>query len=203
VHHRVLVDGPKASGKSALIAKWVNPATDISTLAASQGVTRIPHLICEEPYADPAHPGRTRVRRHSLVYIDVPGEKQDVIRKLVDEQPPEIMLFVADPLDLDGTVDRITADRFVYLYGAKDVHDSLKCCILYVSKADKFDPGTREQILVSVRERTLPLFQKAGLDPILIFGSALTGENLPVALGEIYKHLGLDKFLFKHPSLTA
>jgi hypothetical protein len=203
IRHRVYLDGAPGSGKSALVAKWVNPTVDIDKLRKSQGVSDIKHFLCREPFSDPNFPDRISVRRHWLDYFDVPGEQPELIRELSNEQPPEVLVFVVDPDHLEASVDRFSLDRFVFLYGGKDLQSALKSCILYVSKADRFEPGARDQIQNVVLEKILPLFVKAKLKPTFVFGSARTGEGLTQALGAILLSLGLERYLERHQSLAS
>lgn len=207
--HRVFLDGEKGSGKSALIAKLANPATDITKLRKTAGVAALQHTLCDQPFTDPAQPEKRMIRRHTLGYYDVPGERPQQLRELVnDKGAPDVLIFVVDGTNIEAGLSRFSEDRIVYLYGDKHVQATLKCSILYVSKSDivvsKSDiigDGQRYQIEQKIKTTLWPIFEQARLKPKVFFGSALTGDRLQEILGHIIGELDLAQYYAVHPSM--
>lgn len=199
--HRVFLDGEKFSGKSALVAKLVNPTVDITGLQATQGWVGLQQFLCDEPFEDPRHPGSQAIRRHILGYYDVPGETPEQLQQLAEQQAPAAVIFVVDGSNPEGSVSRFSNERIVYFYGAKDIKASIKSSVIYVSKSDVLGEGVRRQVEDYVRTNLVTRLQKAGLSPTIVFGSALTGDHLTDVAAAIVKGLDLDRWLPKHPSI--
>jgi hypothetical protein len=201
--HRVFFDGEKAAGKSALVAKLVNPAVDIQKLKSTAGWVGLQQFLADEPFKDPQYPDNEAVRRHVLGYYDVPGETPEQLQALAEQQPPEAVIFVVDGTNPEASLARFSNERIVYFYGAKDIRASIKSSVIYVSKSDVLGDGPRQQIESYVRANLVPKLEKAGLTPTIVFGSALTGDHLPDVSSAIVKNLGLDKWLPQHPSVAV
>lgn len=200
IEHRIFLDGEKAAGKSALVAKLLNPTTDIRTLQGTQAWVGLQQFLCDEPITDTEHPERRTVKKHFLAYYDVPGETPEELRDLANEKPPDAVIFVIDGTNVDASIARFSQDRIVYFYGAPDIKSKIQGSVIYVSKSDVVAGHLREQTEDRVRSTLLPLLKRAGLQPKIVFGSALTGDRLPEITGHLVESFKLSSFLPVHPS---
>lgn len=200
VDHLLVLDGPSGAGKSALVAKWTNPSSSIERLRKTAGLAEVHHFLCAEPYTED---GLRCERRHRLKYWDVPGERPSDVVAAFDDGKPRFVVVVVDPESLDRSLDRHSTDRLVYLYGRRDVRESLLGALIYISKSDKIViEKDRRHIEEAVRKSIVAEFSRFGVQTYPFWGSALTGAELPNAMGYMVERLGLRTHFPKHASLA-
>lgn len=204
VDFSVTLDGTKACGKSALVARWINPGTDITKLGATTGIaTQGPVHVCSNFFEKN---GIKHEHRFRLNIYDVGGELEEQLAEIFDEKKVNVAILVIDPTKLEMTIERFSPNilRRTYLY--KGALDTIRCLVLYISKTDIATPEQIERANEIARSRILPHLEHRyplGEKSIVIAGSARTGHNLHELLGFISNKLGFAQYYEKHKSLSA
>lgn len=198
--HFVILDGEKGSGKSALLAKWLNPSIDISNvnISHSQAVTAYTFHLCSETIPE----GDKLVEvQHRLRFIDVPGEALEHFPDILLETPPSIALLVVDPLALDQSLARFSPAHCSVLYGSRALAGSVKGVAIYVSKSD-MDPRLVAAVTRKAKMSVAKELERYQQRIEVIPGSAKTGKGIPELQSFICSAIGVDRLFPKIRDIT-
>lgn len=204
IDYVVLLDGPKESGKSALVSKWINPTVHLDkiTLMETMGLVQIgPVHICSHCYFDDKdHKKRESIFR--LHIMDVGGEHSNKLLDVVAEWGVHICILVVDPNNEESSFSRFSPHTLKAMYCSSTVHKNCRGILIYISKSDLYTDKQMEKVKERVRREIVPhLAPQYPNNLQIIAGSALTGHNLHSALGHVATWLGLSEYFHKHVNI--
>ena len=201
----VALDGIKESGKSALIAKWMNPTTDIRDLGATSAwALHDPVQMCN-PVIEGAD-GKPYEHRYRLIFHDFGGEFRPELGQVLIEKNIRAAILVIDPTHVQASLDRFSGGTLHMSYLTKHSLDHLICMLVYISKSDLVSEEQLRATEQQVRERLLPVIGHRFSEPYnlrVVRGSAATGEGLFEAQAFVAEQFGFAQYLQKHKSLAS
>lgn len=200
VDHTVLVDGAQASGKSAMVAKWLDPTLDIrqKQIVKTVNIADYACPLCSERYT--ADNGLRCEKRHRTRFIDVPGEASERLFGIIAKQRVKFVIFVIDPTDLQQSINRLSMHHVKFHYLNEIITTTCVGIAVYVSKADVATP---EQIRKAITWAQTTLYKWLNMhynDILVLSGSAVTGEGIFEIQSTIATRLDLGPHFPKHQS---
>jgi signal recognition particle receptor subunit beta len=201
-YYVVILDGAEGAGKSAFVAKWLDPTLDIRTVTISKTTAMAINTVFLCSQIMP-HKGSRLDIRHQVRFHDVPGEKGiDETIDLIHEKEVKLFLLVVDPTRLNESQSRFNLQRITSLYKPKRIRSTCLGCVIYLSKKDIASDTQMETALNWVRSNLLVNIKDLyGEDNVtVISGSALNGDGLVEIQSKIASSLNLSEFFQKHQS---
>jgi hypothetical protein len=197
----LLLDGPKESGKTALVSKWIDPTVHLDKvkLMETMGLVQVgPVHVCSNFYVD--ENDHTKCEdRYRLHIMDVGGEHSNKLLDVVTEWGVHACILVVDPKNEKGSFSRFSPHTLKTMYCSSTVHKSCRGILVYISKTDLCEDEEVQRIEDRIRREILPHLTSLYPNNLqVVSGSALTGYNLHAALGHVASWLGLSEYFCKH-----
>jgi hypothetical protein len=144
----VALDGIKSAGKSALVARWMNPTTDVTALGATSGIAlHRPVQVCTHDFEGPD--GTRHQHRYRLVIHDVGGEWRPQLGQVLIEKKIRAAILVIDPMELETSLERFSGGTLHMTYLTQNSLDNLICILIYISKCDL---ASEDQLVVAEQQ---------------------------------------------------
>ena len=200
--YHILLDGAESSGKSALVAKWANPAVKIEKLSKSAGLAEIPIYLCSK--FSNSNDGKREEIRYRLTFQDVPGEHNGLLSDVIyDNKGIHFLILVVDPTNPEISFQRLNPTHLKDLYTGQIFMKKINSVLIYISKSDLLNsPDDLQSVKDRVREEIIDIFRPFGIKPFVFVGSAKTGNGLYDALGYIVKKVDVEQYFIKHQSIV-
>jgi hypothetical protein len=199
IDHAVILDGAQSAGKSAFVAKWLDPTLNINKVKIAK-TSSVADIACQLCFENREEDGKHLEIIHRVRFVDVPGEAPEKLLNIVGKGQVKFVLFVIDPTDLEAACKRLSKDHVKMLY-TNDL--LLRTCLgtaVYISKKDLATSAQLTEARDWVKSNLLVWLKPHHGDLHIQSGSALNGEGIFEMQSKIASELNLGQHFPRHQS---
>lgn len=200
--YTLILDGTQNCGKSSLVYRLMNPGGDITKLQK----TMKPHE--SQPWPVIWKKGTDKRELYCIKAQDIPGEQPQAAHDLADgvEMLRGVLVIVAAADGIDDALKKFTKDYIQGVYFPKRLSDKINAVMIFVNKIDLIESSKRKQFEMSMKEKLNPVvlaINQKYPETKILFGSALTQENLFELVAEIHRKMNINECFESHPSIAG